>query len=97
MTARFIVAYDGSTVAKNAIDEAGRLLGPARDAIVLTVWQPFDLGFIPSGEARLDEADSAQVRRAASGPPPTEPPSPRQRDDPCVAFAPVVGVRAVRR
>ncbi len=41
------------------------MLGPARDAIVLTVWQPFNLGFIPSGEARLDAADSAQVRRAA--------------------------------
>ena len=41
------------------------MLGPGRDAIVLTVWQPFDLGFIPSGEARLDAADSAHVRRAA--------------------------------
>jgi len=60
-----IFAYDGSTLAKNAIEEAGRLLGPGRDAIVLTVWQPFDLGFIPSGDARPDAADSAQVRRAA--------------------------------
>lgn len=41
------------------------MLGPARDAIVLIFWPPFDLGFIPSGEARLDAADSAQVRRAA--------------------------------
>jgi nucleotide-binding universal stress UspA family protein len=60
-----VIAYDGSTLAKHAIDEAGRLLAPGRDAIVLTVWQPFDLGFIPSGEARLDAEDSAQVKLAA--------------------------------
>jgi nucleotide-binding universal stress UspA family protein len=60
-----IVAYDGSALAKNAIVEAGRLLGPARDAIVLTVWQAFDLGFIPSGDVRSDAADSVQVRQAA--------------------------------
>jgi nucleotide-binding universal stress UspA family protein len=60
-----VVAYDGATFARNAIDEAGRLLGPGRDAIVLTVWQRFDLGFVPSEEAGLDAADSEQVRRAA--------------------------------
>ena len=38
-------AYDGSELAKLAIDEAGRRLRPGRDAIVLTVWQPFDIGF----------------------------------------------------
>lgn len=60
-----VVAYDGATFARNAIDEAGRLLGPGRDAIVLTVWQRFDLGFIPSEDAELDAADSEQVRCAA--------------------------------
>jgi nucleotide-binding universal stress UspA family protein len=62
-----IFAYDGATLAKDAIDEAGRLLGRGREAIVLTVWQRFDLGFIPSAEARPDAADSVQVRQAAEG------------------------------
>jgi len=60
-----IVAYDGATCARNAIGEAGSLIVPGRAAIVLTVWQRFDLGFIPSEEDQLDAADSEQVRRAA--------------------------------
>jgi nucleotide-binding universal stress UspA family protein len=60
-----VVAYDGAPFARDAIDEAGRLLGPGRNAIVLTVWQRFDLGFIPSEDAKLDAADSEQVRGAA--------------------------------
>jgi nucleotide-binding universal stress UspA family protein len=60
-----VFAYDGSTLAKGAIDEAGRLLGPGRDAVVLTVWQPYDLGFVPVDDVRLDAANSAQVRPAA--------------------------------
>ena len=36
-----LFAYDGSEYAKRAIREAGRELRPGRDAIVLTVWQPF--------------------------------------------------------
>jgi nucleotide-binding universal stress UspA family protein len=60
-----IFAYDGTDLAKNAIAQAGKLLGPGRDAIVVTVWQRFDLGFIPSGDADLDTADGVQVRKAA--------------------------------
>jgi nucleotide-binding universal stress UspA family protein len=60
-----VFAYDGSTLAKGAIDEAGRLLGPGRDAVVLTVWQTYDLGFVPCDEERLDAANGTQVRQAA--------------------------------
>jgi|SRR5581483_7833527 len=60
-----VFAYDGSTLAKGAIAEAGRLLGRGRDAIVLTVWQPYDLGFVTADDVQLDAADSAQVRHAA--------------------------------
>ena len=60
-----VFAYDGSTLAKRAIDEAGRLFGPGRDALVLTVWQPYDLGFVPADEERLDAANSAEVGQAA--------------------------------
>ena len=36
-----LFAYDGSDQAQAAIRQAGRELAPGRDAIVLTVWQPF--------------------------------------------------------
>jgi len=60
-----VFAYDGSELAKLAIDEAGRQLAPARDALVLTVWQPFDVGFVPPVALQLDAAQIADVRDAA--------------------------------
>jgi nucleotide-binding universal stress UspA family protein len=60
-----LFAYDGSNLAKLAIDEAGRQLAPQRDALVLTVWQPFDVGFVPADAIKIDAADAAEVRRAA--------------------------------
>jgi nucleotide-binding universal stress UspA family protein len=60
-----LFAYDGSELAKLAIDEAGRQLAPGREALVLTVWQPFDVGFLPAGGAHFDSADVTAVREAA--------------------------------
>jgi nucleotide-binding universal stress UspA family protein len=60
-----LFAYDGSELAKLGIEQAGRLLGDGRDALVLTVWKPFDLGFVPSAALRLDAKQIADVRRAA--------------------------------
>jgi nucleotide-binding universal stress UspA family protein len=60
-----VFAYDGSELAKLAIEEAGRQLVPGRDALVLTVWQPFDVGFVPTVALRLDAAKIADVRAAA--------------------------------
>jgi nucleotide-binding universal stress UspA family protein len=60
-----VFAYDGSELAKLAIDEAGRQLGPGRDALVLTVWQPFDVGFVPAVAFRVNAAEIADVRNAA--------------------------------
>ena len=60
-----VFAYDGSELAKLAIHEAGRQLGPGRDALVLTVWQPFDVGFVPTVALRIDAAETADVRDAA--------------------------------
>jgi nucleotide-binding universal stress UspA family protein len=60
-----VFAYDGSELAKLAIDEAGRQLAPGRDALVLTVWQPFDVGFVPIVALRIDAAEIAEVRDAA--------------------------------
>jgi nucleotide-binding universal stress UspA family protein len=60
-----VFAYDGSDLAKLAIDEAGRQLSPGRDALVLTVWHPFDVGFVPAGEVRFDAAEVSDVKHAA--------------------------------
>ena len=60
-----LFAYDGSELAKLAIDEAGRQLSPGRDALVLCVWQPADVGFVPAGELHLNAAQASEVRKAA--------------------------------
>jgi len=60
-----VFAYDGSELAKLAIDEAGRQLPPGRDALVLTVWQPFDVGFVPAAGLRFDAAQIEDVHTAA--------------------------------
>jgi nucleotide-binding universal stress UspA family protein len=60
-----LFAYDGSELAKLAIDEAGRQLGPGREALVVTVWRPYVVGFVPLPEAKFDAAASEEVRNAA--------------------------------
>jgi nucleotide-binding universal stress UspA family protein len=61
-----VFGYDGSDLAKGAIDEAARQLDPGRDAIVLTVWRPADVGFIPAAELEIDAARRDEVGRAAA-------------------------------
>jgi nucleotide-binding universal stress UspA family protein len=60
-----VFAYDGSDLAAYAIEEAARLLDTSREALIVTVWQPFDLGFVPASGADLDAADPTAVRAAA--------------------------------
>lgn len=60
-----VFAYDGSELAKLSIEEAGRQLAAGRDALVLTMWQPFDVGFVPTQGLRFDAERVAEVRRAA--------------------------------
>ncbi len=60
-----VFAYDGSDLAKLAIEEAGRQLEPGRDAVVLTVWRPYGVGFIPPPEVEFDAAATDEVRKAA--------------------------------
>jgi nucleotide-binding universal stress UspA family protein len=61
-----VFAYDGSELAQHAIDEAGRLLGAGGEALVVTVWQPFDVGFLPPAGLQIDAAQIAHVRAAAA-------------------------------
>jgi nucleotide-binding universal stress UspA family protein len=61
-----LFAYDGSELAKHAIEEAGRLLGDnAREALVVTLWQPLDVGFLPVGGVHFEPAQIAHVTKAA--------------------------------
>jgi nucleotide-binding universal stress UspA family protein/MFS family permease len=60
-----LFAYDGSRLAKAAIAEAGRQLPAGRDALVLTVWRTFNVGFIPEPGAEFDAACAGSVEEAA--------------------------------
>jgi nucleotide-binding universal stress UspA family protein len=61
-----VLAYDGSELAEHAIAEAGRLLEAGGEALVVTVWQPFDVGFLPAAGLQFDAAQIADVRAAAA-------------------------------
>jgi nucleotide-binding universal stress UspA family protein len=60
-----LFAYDGSELAKLAIAEAGRQLAPGREALVVCVWQPADVGFAAPTELHLAAAHAPAVRKAA--------------------------------
>jgi|SRR5581483_2706202 len=60
-----LFAYDGSDLAAFAIEQAAAELAPARAALVVTVWQPVDVGFVLPGERHLKASDATEVRRAA--------------------------------
>ncbi len=60
-----LLAYDGSELAGHAITEAGQQLRAGRGALVLTVWEPFNVGFLPVGGTQFDAAGVDEVRAAA--------------------------------
>ncbi len=60
-----LFAYDGSELAKLAIEQAGHQLAPGRDALVVCVWQPGDVGFVPTSKRHFDAAAANEVRQAA--------------------------------
>lgn len=57
--------YDGSELAALAIERAGRELMTGRDAIVLCVWQPADVGFEPVTKQHFDADAANEVHQAA--------------------------------
>jgi len=65
LTGPVIFAYDGSELAALAIEQAGQQLAPGRDALVVCVWQPGDVGFLPVSEGHLNAAQATEVRKAA--------------------------------
>ena len=48
-----LFAYDGSELAAFAIAQAAAQLAPRRDALVVCVWQPVDVGFTPTDAETL--------------------------------------------
>jgi nucleotide-binding universal stress UspA family protein len=64
-TGPVLFAFDGSELAAFAIEQAGRELASGREALVLCVWQPADVGFVLTAEAHFDAGQASQVQRAA--------------------------------
>lgn len=60
-----IFAYDGSELAAYAIEQAGFQLSADREALVVCVWQPADVGFIPAKGRTLKAAAANEVEAAA--------------------------------
>jgi nucleotide-binding universal stress UspA family protein len=60
-----LFGYDGSELAGFAIEQAAMQLAEGRDALVLCVWQPADVGFMPIGTRHFDADNSSEVRDAA--------------------------------
>ncbi|MCM3882349.1 universal stress protein [Frankia sp. R82] len=65
-TGPVLFAYDGSGVAGHAIEYAATQLSPGREALVLCVWQPSDVGFTPVGPQHFDANNAAEVEKAAA-------------------------------
>ncbi|MGD9696768.1 MAG: universal stress protein [Thermoleophilia bacterium] len=61
-----LLAYDGSELAAFAIERAGRELAPGREAIVVCVWHPVDVGFTPVDGRLLRAAVADEVWEAAA-------------------------------
>jgi nucleotide-binding universal stress UspA family protein len=60
-----IFAYDGSDLSAYAIEWSGAQLAPGRDALVVVVWQPADVGFVPVQGKELHAAAANEVEQAA--------------------------------
>jgi nucleotide-binding universal stress UspA family protein len=64
-TGPVLFAYDGSELAAFAIEQAGQQLAAGRDALVLCVWQPSDVGFVTTSERHFDANQASEVKSAA--------------------------------
>ena len=64
-TGPVLFAYDGSELAALAIEQAAKQLATGRDALVLCVWQPADVGFVPIKKRHFDANEASEVKSAA--------------------------------
>src|ERR1700722_1330179 len=63
-----ILAYDGSELARLAIEDAARQVTRGRDALVVCVWQTDDVGFVPTVVQHFAAAEATEERNAADPP-----------------------------
>jgi nucleotide-binding universal stress UspA family protein len=63
--AAVLFAFDGSELARRAIEQGATQLASGREALVLCVWQPADVGFEPVSPRHFDANDATEVRLAA--------------------------------
>jgi nucleotide-binding universal stress UspA family protein len=64
-TGPILFAYDGCELATFAIEEAARQLPGGQEALVLCVWQPADVGFLPTTTRHFDADKATEVEQAA--------------------------------
>ena len=64
-TTPVLLAYDGSELAAFAIERAGLELETGREALVVVVWHPADVGFTPIDGRHLHAATGVEVQEAA--------------------------------
>ncbi|TQR83538.1 MFS transporter [Mycobacterium hodleri] len=64
-TGMVLIAYDGTDLAAFAITQAAARLGTEREALVVCVWQPVDVGFTPTDPQHFDADRATEVRHAA--------------------------------
>lgn len=64
-TGMVLIAYDGTDLAAFAITQAAARLGTEREALVVCVWQPVDVGFTPTDSQHFDADRATEVRHAA--------------------------------
>ncbi len=62
---RVLVAYDGSDLAELAIQQAHSRIEPGDEALILTVWQPADVGFSPVDGHHFNADVATEVHQAA--------------------------------
>jgi len=64
-TGMVLIAYDGTDLAAFAITQAAARIGTEREALVVCVWQPVDVGFTPTDPQHFDADRATEVRHAA--------------------------------
>lgn len=60
-----LLGFPCRDLAKRTIEAAAALLGPGHEALMLTVWHPVDIGFLPDAGIAMNTADPLIVREAA--------------------------------
>jgi nucleotide-binding universal stress UspA family protein len=60
-----LLPYDGSALGGYAIEQAAQHLILQREALVLCVWQPADVGFVPTSNRHFDADQATEVKQAA--------------------------------